>query len=224
MVANVPFNPNVTTNAAGSSLTTNSGMVQGTAWDDPAIRNTLAGGVLAQAETIPMWGGVGITENVPYEPNTTAQSYPNLGGIIGRANIIDLTGAAAGSLTGFSVFDQNYAAINSPQSPVPLIPSGGQVNFYRLGTGMRIAVKCDPALISIAGSPVTGRVSWDFVAQKLVKYSAAYVANPITGLTWAAASGGRYTFTVTNDLSAVLVAGDSIDVSGVVSTFAINPN
>lgn len=223
MTANIPFNPSTTTNAAGSFLTTNSGLVQGTAWDDPAIRNTLAGGILASTETIPMWGGVGICENVPTIPDTSLLPKNQLGGVIARATTISATGGA-GALTGFSVFDQNYSAINTPQSPVPLSASGMQVNFYRLGTGMRIAVKCAPVLVSLDGSPITQRVSWDFVSQQLVPYTAAQAAVTITGATWASTSGGQYSFTVSTDLSGVLVAGDVIDVSGIVSTFALSPN
>jgi hypothetical protein len=224
MTANIPFNPSVTTNAAGSFMITNAGYVQGTALDDPAIRNTLAGGILASTETIPMWGGVGICENIPTIPELTATPRSNLGGLVGRATLISATGAA-GALTGFSVFDQNYSAINTPQSPVPLAASGMQVNFYRLGTGMRIAVACTPSLVSLDGSPVTQQVSWDFTNQRLVPYSAAYAALTVTGLTWAATSGGQYTFTYTGtNVSTILSAGSVIDVSGVVSTFALSPN
>jgi len=57
-----------------------------------------------------------------------------LGGNVGRATA--LTGSKA--LTGFSAFDQDYAMINTPQSPVPTSASFGQVNFYRLGSNARI--------------------------------------------------------------------------------------
>ena len=40
-------------------------------------------------------------------------------------------GGTAGSLTGFSVFDQAYGMINSPQSPVQLAATYMQVNFFR---------------------------------------------------------------------------------------------
>jgi hypothetical protein len=40
----------------------------------------------------------------------------------------------------------------------------------------------------------------------------------ITGAVWAATSGGQTTFTVGTNLTAVLSAGDDIDVSGVVAT------
>lgn len=154
MVANIAFNPALTTNAAGSFAVATDGYIAGTALNDPAVRYALAGGVLAAAETIPMWGGVGIFED------TGSSSQ---GGSVGRA-------ANLAGLTGFSVFDQNHSAINTPQSPVPLLASGGMVNFYRLGSRARVAVECDPALASLVGGLITAQVSWDFTNQKLIAY------------------------------------------------------
>ena len=110
--------------------------------------------------------------------------------------------------------------INTPQSPVPLAAAGMQANFYRLGSGARIAVACDSGLVSLQGSPINQPVSWDFDNQLLVPYAPAYNDVTITGATWASTSGGRTTFTVGTDLTAVLNAGDSIYVTGVVSTGA----
>lgn len=153
----ISLNPNATTNAAGGFSTNTDGYIQGNALNDPAVRYQLSGGVLAAAETIPMWGGVGIAEAVPAGA---------LGGNITRA-------ANLAALTGFSVFDQNYAAINTPQSPVPLIGSGGMVNFYRFGTNARLAVACDPALVSLVNGSVKAQVSWDFTNQLLIAYDGA---------------------------------------------------
>ena len=216
MTANVTINPYVTSNAQNTFNIDTVGYIQGTALDQPAIRNSLAGGVLAPTETLVMWGGVAISETTtPLSGSPVTAGV--LGGNITRALNLSLVGAA-GALSVWSVFDQDYAMINSPQSPVPLIGVGGQVNFYRLGSGARIAVACAASLSSLEGNVTSQQVSWDYVSQMLVPYSPAYVANPITGAVWASTSGGRTTFTVTNDLSAVLAAGDIIDVSGVVST------
>lgn len=210
----INFNPVLTTVAAGSFNTSSAGFIQGTALNDPAVRNALCGGVLASTETLPMWGGVGICENIP---GATGAPLNNLGGVIARATKISTT-SAAGALTGFSVFDQNHSAINFPQSEVPLSNNGMQVNYYRFNSGARIAVACDPALVSLDGTPVTSQVSWDFTSQLLVPFSAGYANNTITGATWAATAGGQITYTVATDLTATLAAGDDIDVSGVVST------
>ena len=214
MTAQVTINPYLTTNAVGSFNVTSVGYVQGMAEADPSARFALSAGVLASTETLPMWGGVGISEGIPGASGLPAAV---LGGPIIRATSIGTTGLA-GQLTGFSVFDQNFAAVNSPQSEVPLVGSGGPVTLYRLGSGARVPVAAAASLVSTEGSIITDKFSWDFINQELVPYTPAYVANPITGAVWANTGGGQTTFTVTNDLSAVLAAGSIIDVSGVVST------
>lgn len=157
MSAQVSFNPTLTTNALGSFSIESNGLVQGIANDDPSARNELAGGQLATTETIPMWGGVAIYEKIP------TGNYGNFGGAVGRA-------ASQATLTGFSVFNQAHAGLTSPQSPVPLFASGITISFYRLGSGARIAVKVDPALVSLEGGLITQQVSWDYTNQQLVAY------------------------------------------------------
>lgn len=152
----ININPSKTTNAAGSFNVQSLGYIQGLALDDPALRNELAGGILDSAESLPMWGGVGIEELI-------ADVTDSGGGGVKRA--VGYT-----TLTGFSVFNQNHSAINSPQSPVPLSATGMLVNFYRLGSGMRIPLKIDPALISADGSIITTQVSWDFTNQQIVAF------------------------------------------------------
>jgi hypothetical protein len=212
----IQLNPNITTQATGTFGVSWDGLTQGTAYPDPSTRFNLSAGVLSNSETLPMWGGVGIYEDVPPAVSSvglsgTLNTPVALGGAVGRA-------AGLTTLTGFSVFDQAYGMINTPQSPVPTIGSYGQVMFYRLGSGARMVVAMAPSLVNLEGGLVTAQVSWDYTNQELVPYTAAYVANPITGAVWASTSGGQTTFTVTNDLSAVLSAGKVIDVSGVVST------
>lgn len=155
-MAEISINPSLTTNAAGSFNIQSLGFIQGLALDDPSVRNELAGGYLDAAETVPMWGGVAIDELI-------AAVTESRGPSIKRA-VSNVT------LTGFSVFNQNHAAISSPQSPVPLTPSGMLVNFYRLGSGARIPLKIDPALVTLEGEIITTQVSWDFANQKIIAY------------------------------------------------------
>lgn len=211
MAANISFNPSLTTNAQGTFNTTSTGLVQGTAYPDPATRFALTGGILASDETIPMWGGVGLYEFIP---GVSGGPVVSLGCVVGRATL--LTGAKA--LSGFSVFDQAYGMITSPQSTVPLIGSTGQVMYYRLGSRARVAVACDPSLISLQGGLVTQQVSWDFTLQRLIPFSGGYPATTITGAVWASTAGGQTTFTVGTDLTSFINAGDDINVAGVVST------
>jgi hypothetical protein len=205
MVATISFNPFVTTNAAGSFSVRSNGYVQGTAQDDPAIRYKLAGGVLAQSETLPAWGGMGISELIPGDGPTGPNKA--LGGVIGRAT--NVTAGAIGSLTGFTVFDQNYSAVQTPQSPVPLVGSGATLMFYRLGSGARIAVAVDPSLADVEGDIITTAVSWDSARQMLVPFAAAEPAETITGITWANGIA-----TVTTSAAHGYVAGDDVTLSG----------
>jgi hypothetical protein len=154
MTAQVSFNPLLTTNALGSFSVKSEGYVQGTALDDPAIRNSLAGGVVANSETYPMWGGIAISEDIPTATTGT------LGGLISRAT-------ALANITGFTVFNQAHAGLTSPQSPVPLYPSGASINFFRLGSGARIALQILAALVSLEGGLITQQVSWDYANEQI---------------------------------------------------------
>lgn len=208
MTAQPGFNPSATTNAAGSFNVTSVGLVQGTAYPDPADRYALNGGYLLNAETIPMWGGVAIFEDVPIGGAANVRSTQGPG--VGRAN--GLTGSKA--ITAFSVFDQAYGMYNTPQSPVPLAGSYNQVMYYRLGSGARIAVACDPILISLRGGNISAQVSWDWVGQLLVPY--------IGTLTISSGTYNNTTGVVTLTMSAPIgfSPGDDVVVSSLTGTGA----
>jgi hypothetical protein len=139
----ITINPVITTNAAGTFSTTLDGMIQGMAMDDPAIRFALTGGQLAPTETLPMFGGIPIAEHLPPTGSLTEQALQNS---ISRATV-------AIPPSGISVFNQNHAMINSPQSPVPQADPGMLVNFYRFGSRARIALAMDPALPLLVAAP-----------------------------------------------------------------------
>lgn len=206
----ININPALTTNAQGTFNVQSTGLVQGTAYPDPSTRFALAGGILATTETLPMWGGVGIYEDVA-NPTAALGARQELGNIIGRATA--LTGSTP--LTGFSVFDQAYGMVNSPQSPVPLASNGGQVMFYRLGSGARIAVACDSTLTSLRGGPINAQVSWDFVNQRLVPYEAS--AFTISSGTYVTGTG---VITLVLSAAAVIGVGDSAILSSLTGTGA----
>jgi hypothetical protein len=162
------LNPYVQTNAAGMFNIESDGFIVGTAMPDPAARFALSGGYLDPAETLPIWGGIAISENVPTQRSTPTADPTRpeiaLGSVIARAT-------AYADLTGFAVFDQNYAAINSPQSPVPVTEKGGMVNFYRLGSGARVVLEIDPALVTLEGGLISQQVSWDFTHSKIIAFA-----------------------------------------------------
>lgn len=210
MVATIPFSAYTMTNASGSFNIESTGFVVGTAEDDPVARYRLQGGTLATTETLPMWGGVGVTALIPGATGT-----PNvvLGPQIIRATT--LTAAASGQLNGFSVFDQNYSAVNTPSSPVPLVGSGGQVNWYPIGSGARIKVAIDPSLVSLEGSLISSQVSWNFNNQRLQPYVASGATEAVTSMTWSSTNGGQVAVVMAG--ATVYGLGDTITVAGVVN-------
>jgi|SRR6185312_16047658 len=210
MSAQISMNPFVTTNAAGSFGVTTTGGIQGTLAQNPTENFRIAGGILAATETLAMYGGIAITELIPtYQTGVPTVPAPALGGVIARAT-------AVANITGWSIFDQNYAMVNTPQSPVPLSGSGGQVNFVRTGSGARLWVACDPALASIENGAINQNVSWDYNNQLLAPYDAstATIAASAT-VTWANTNGGQLTVPVANWTGAFQpVAGDILTISG----------
>lgn len=196
----VQFNPMQTTGAAGSFSVQSDGYVQGLSMDSPNTRYNLAGGFIASTEVLPMWGGVGIYEDVP--PAGVGQG--TLGGAVGRATTL-------ANLTGFSVFDQAHAWITTPQSPCPSGSPGMTCNFYRLGSGARIPLQIDPALASLDGGLITQQVSWDFVNQRLVPYFPPEAGLATTAVSW---SGGA--ITVTTATAHGLVVGNDVTLIGIV--------
>ena len=200
----IPFNPALTSNAAGLFGITSDGFVQGSFMDDPAVRYQLFNGVLGASETLPIWGGVGISVDTP------AAGSDELGATVGRAT--NVTASAAGQLRGFTVFNQAIAWITSPQSPVPQGANGATVPYFLLGSNARIAVQCDPALVDLDGNSISQPVSWDYVNQQLIPYVAAYPANAITAASWASTGGGEVTFTTTTNHG--VGVGDVFVISG----------
>lgn len=204
--ANLSINPLLVTSAPGTFGVQSEGYIQGVALDDPAVRYSLAGGVLASTETYPMWGGVGIYEYVPYPPVQTSYPQDNLGSIVGRA-------ATTAAIQGFSVFNQAHAWITAAGS-APTAGSGMGVNFHRLGSGARIVVAADPVLASLEGGAVntTTGFTWDCTAQVLQPYQASASTLSITGIT---VSNGVATVTLSGTQAGwVFTAGDTVTISG----------
>jgi hypothetical protein len=206
--SNISFNPSLTTNAAGTFGVSSDGYIQGLAMDSPSIRSQLAGGVLSAAETLPMWGGIALFESI-----ALSTVNGNMGPTVGRA----LTAAA---IAGFSVFNQAHNWVTSPQSEAPSAGAGMMVPFYRIGSDARIAVACDPSLVSLDGGATNQQVSWDFNNQRLQAYDAATATYALTSITSSYANG-VYTFVVVAAVPTLAGGvGDAINVSGVTGTGA----
>ena len=134
---------------------------------------------------------------------------------IGKATSIGSTGAA--QAVGFSVFDQDYAAINSPQSPVPLVYSGGSVHLYRFGSRARICVQAGPSLVALQGGTIGSGASapvlyWDPVNQFLTNDAGN---KSVTSLTWSSTNGGQVAVAMGSALTVTPKVGDPVSISGV---------
>lgn len=199
MVATINFNPIQTTNVQGSFGISSDGYIQGCAMDDYSVRNFLAAGLVATTEDLPMWGGVPIVEYIPTSANTAQ------GGTIKRA-------VPSNTISGFSVYDQGYNAIQSAQSPAPVYLPGQSVNFYRTNSGARIAVPIDPAFAAalVAGT-ISQAASWDYESSQLTAYNAYVGQKTITSITW---SGG--VATVTTSTSHGYTTGISVVIENAV--------
>ena len=163
----ININPILTTTASGLFNTNSAGYTQGDAQDDPAVKFALCGGVLAAGGGVAngvIWAGLPIIELIP-----TAPSAPGTN-LLGSAITYDTNGT---SFTGFIVNNQAYGGVTTPQSTAPLFSEGMSVNYYRLGSGARIPVPCDPALVSVDGSPITSAVCWDAGNNWLTAYTGA---------------------------------------------------
>lgn len=179
MPATLPFNWQNTTNAAGSFYSQSGGFVQGFAMDDPANMFNLTGGAVSPNETICMYGGIAINDVTL--PNTGSNPpIAPLGPYLTRAT--NVTANTAGSVTGFTVFNQAHSGLITPQNNVPLFPSYANLNYYRLGSNMRIPVACSASMSSNEGASINQQVSWDFANQQLIPYVAAWAAVAASGI------------------------------------------
>lgn len=180
MSANIPFNWQATTVAAGSFYTQSGGFVQGMAMDDPANMFNLAGGIVSPNETIAMYGGLAINDlTLPYTGSLPLPLGP-LGSYVARAT--NVTANTTLSVTGFTVFNQAYHGTITPQGNVPLFASSNSINYYRLGSNMRVPVACSSALTANEGLSTNQQVSWDFANQQLIPFVAAWAAVAAGGI------------------------------------------
>ena len=209
-----PFAPNY---APGFFGITTLGYKQGDVQPDVATRWQLSSGNLAITETLPMWGGIAIIDYVPAAINSVTNklgtaSQPASGniGLVARATLTS-------QITGFSTNDNSFAAVQTTQSPVPLIAPGNGVNFYRLGSNARLMVAIDTVLaasLNAGTSPINTQVSWDFTGEQLVQYAPFVALNAITAMSWASTSGGTVTATTTSAHG--LVPGSRVPLAGFV--------
>lgn len=160
MSNSISLNPMLTTTASGLFAVNSAGFTQGDAQDDPAVKFALAGGVLSVDAVTPIWGGIPIMELIPA---ATAGNNVGLGSTVIQSTDYD-------ELSGICVYNQAFGGITTPQSTAPLFSAGMSVNYYRFGSGARIPLPIDSALVSLDGSITSSQVSWDFATNKIVAF------------------------------------------------------
>lgn len=167
MSGTISFNPMLTTVAANTFLVETDGFVQGTFYDDPAMRYQLEGGVFAAAQAHVLWGGLPVSLAVP-----ALGSNP-----LGPTVALATTNAG---IEGWSMFNQASAMLLTPGSTVPVAGAGMSVNFIRPGSLLRIALQIDPAITSsLAGGATNQQVSWDFTNNRIMAYNSGIGALPV---------------------------------------------
>lgn len=137
MSGTVSFNPYKTTVSQNSFVNPTQGFISGVALDDPSSKNWLVGGTLDVNETVVMWGGVPISEEI----NQLTNGSEGLGPAVKRAT-------SQANTLGFSVFNQAGSMVIAPGNSVPVAAVGNYVSFYRLGSNARIVVAADPAYVA----------------------------------------------------------------------------
>lgn len=187
MAAEVSINPFVQSNFAGTFFVTSEGYTQGDDLSDPSIRNLLRVGLVDPNSSAPLWGGLAISESL--SPGVSGGSFPMTGESTALSSIIDpgtnVTAGTAGCITGFSVFRQATAMLQSAQSRVPMAPAGGAISFYPLGSLARVVVKASAAALSAwaaSGVVVNQSVYWDTVNLQVTNASGTNIVGPIPGV------------------------------------------
>lgn len=154
-MANVSFNPALTTSATNSFLVQTEGYVQGCFVDDPSSYQYLTSGQIASTVTQPVWGGMAIQELV----NALT---PGVGSPI-------LPATTEAQISGWTVFNQTFNAMITPGNSVPAAYANNTFNYFRRGSNARIQVQCTSAVVTAVA---TGQVDaltlyWDFTNQQL---------------------------------------------------------
>lgn len=162
------YNAAQVTVANGTFNDTSDGGVQGFAQDDYAVRSQLRSGIVAPAQTTPLWGGMAVTVSLP-QSGVEAESL---------AALLTLASAEA-NISGFTVWNQSLATILNPSvsDPVPQAGGGngtnpgGAIDFYLLGSNAQIWVQCTQAVATAlrsGGGFGAQAVYWDYTNQILL--------------------------------------------------------
>jgi len=149
-MSTISFNPTLTTNISGGFVLSTEGYVQGVFLDDPSMRTQLEGGQVGSGVSQPLWGGLAVALNVQ-AVGANAQG----------STVVPAT--SAGTIDGWTLFNQGMAGIITPSSTVPLYAAGASINFARNGSLLRIAVAVENTTIlnALASAAANVALYWD---------------------------------------------------------------
>lgn len=168
-MANISFNPSLTTQPQNSFQLQTQGFIQGLTQDDPISRMRLLAGQVGAGVTQPVWGGMGVAVNVGGLPTgaTPAQA---------------ITLATTSHIQGFTVFDQAINMSIVPGNSVPVSVAGQSVAFYLFGSMARVPLPLASGVVTTLESALTTvTLYWDTVAFNITATSSGNtVALPST--------------------------------------------
>jgi hypothetical protein len=158
----ITLNPMVTSNDAGSFFASSDGYIAGgMAYPDPAALQKLRIGTIAAAAAGLFYGGVGLAVSTPAVQSALSGASLQLA-------------SGIGSLTGFAVWDQAAAGIQTPQSPVPQYAPGQTMSFFSFGSGAAIALPISAVnAAALLNTSERAQVSWDYTNQVVVPFTGA---------------------------------------------------
>lgn len=160
-MANISFNPALTTQPQNSFQLETQGYIQGLTQDDPTSRMWLSAGQVASGVAQPMWGGMGVSVQVG-GLNSNGQS------------LASLALATSTQIQGFTVFDQAINMQIIPGNSVPVAVAGQSMAYYGFGTNARIPVPVAAGSVAALETAYTNTtLYWDTSAFNLTTTSGA---------------------------------------------------
>ncbi|OYV52336.1 MAG: hypothetical protein B7X10_00115 [Burkholderiales bacterium 21-58-4] len=158
-MANISFNPALTTQPQSSFQLETQGYIQGISQDDPTSRMWLSAGQVASGVTQPVWGGMGVTVSV--------------GGLNSNGqNLTQLGLATTTEIQGFTVFDQAINMQIIPGNSVPTVVAGQSAAYYLFGSNARVPVPvASGSLTALETAYTNATLYWDTSAMNLTTTS-----------------------------------------------------
>jgi hypothetical protein len=206
MSGSITVNPYATSQPQNSFLSPTQGYIQGYLVQDQTARTQIVGGYLDSGETVVMWGGRPISEQINV---TSAGASDGLGPDVKSAT-------TQASCTGWCIFDQAGSMILAPGGAYPPVAGvGNYISIVRYGSLARIKVACDPAIVTAlisADSYITSQaLYWDVTNYRITLVT--------TGGNWALPTSTK--LVSTNSTNSKIITYSASQASWTTGTAAI---